>query len=353
MKLFIPGPVEVRQELLDEMSRPMIGHRTPEFSELYDSVVGGLQGLMHTENRVFISTSSSTGLMEGAVRNAGAPVLNLVNGAFGKRWHQITVRNGVEAEAMEFSLGEPVKPELVGEVLRERDYAAVTLVHNESSTGLLNPAEEIAEVVPDDTLFLLDTVSSMGGVDIDVDAMGVDVCLFGTQKCMGLPPGLAFASLSEHALNRSDRVEGKGYYFSYGSFQKYDERRQTISTPNIPLMYALENQLNHIHNEEGMAARFRRHEEMTEMTHDWAKGHGFSIYPREGYESRTMTCIENTIGIDVDAMLAELRSRGYLISNGYGDLKGKTFRIGHMADRTPEDMEELFGVMDDVIEDLL
>lgn len=352
MKLFIPGPVEVRQELRDEMSREMIGHRTPEFSELYDSVVEGLQRLMHTENRVFISTSSSTGLMEGAVRNSGSPVLNLVNGAFGKRWHNITVKNGVDAEALEFPLGEPVKPELVGEVLRERNYSAVTLVHNESSTGLLNPVEEIGDVVPDDTLFLLDTVSSMGGVDVDVDGSDVDVCLFGTQKCMGLPPGLAFASLSEDALDRTERVEGEGYYFSYGNFKKYDGRRQTISTPNIPLMYALEKQLNHIHGEEGMEERFARHREMTEMTHDWARGHGFEIYPEEGYESKTMSCIENTQGVDVEAMIGELRDRGYLISNGYGDLAGDTFRIGHMADREPEELAELLGVMDEVLAEL-
>ncbi|MBS1263915.1 MAG: 2-aminoethylphosphonate--pyruvate transaminase [Methanonatronarchaeales archaeon] len=347
MNLFIPGPVEVRPELLEQMSRPMIGHRTERFSELYESVVQGLQRLTHTGNRVFVSTSSSTGLMEGSVRNAGSPVLNLVNGAFGKRWHEITLKNGVDADALEFPVGEPVDPDTVQEMLGERSYSAVTMVHNESSTGVLNPLE-VAEVVPDDTLFLLDTVSSMGGVDVDVDSLGVDVCLFGTQKCMGLPPGLSFASLSEDALDRSENVEPRGYYFSYGSFCRYDEKRQTISTPNIPLMYALDRQLEYIHDEEGMDARFRRHARMMDMTHSWARGNGFDIYPREGYESRTVTCIENTRGVNIDEAIVKLRDRGYLISNGYGELKGETFRVGHMGDRRPEELEELLGVMDEV-----
>lgn len=352
MKLFIPGPVDVRQELLDEMSRPMIGHRTEEFSELYDSVVEGLQGLMLTENPVFISTSSSTGLMEGAVRNAGSPVLNLVNGAFGKRWHEITVKNGIDADALEFPLGEPIKPGPVEEMLKERDYSAVTLVHNESSTGVLNPLDEVSEAVPDDTLFVVDTVSSMGGVDVPVDDLDIDVCLFGTQKCMGLPPGLAFASLSEAAIARSDRVDGKGYYFSYSSFQKYDERSQTVTTPNIPLMYALDRQLDHILDGEGLESRFRRHLDMMETTQSWARENGFELYPEEGYESPVLTCIENTRGIDVAEMIQRLRERGYLISNGYGDLAGETFRIGHLADRQPSELEEILDVAGEVIEGL-
>ncbi|WGI17350.1 alanine--glyoxylate aminotransferase family protein [Methanonatronarchaeum sp. AMET-Sl] len=349
MKLFIPGPVEVRDDLLEVMSDPMIGHRSPEFSELYDEVVNGLQRVIQTDNDVFISTSSATGLLEAAVRNTvDKKCLNLSNGAFGDRWHEITERNGKECRKLEFEWGKPIDPEVVEEAFDEEFYDVVTVVHNESSTGLMNPVEEISEVIPDETLLLVDTVSSMGGVDFPVDDYDVDICVFGTQKCMGLPPGLAFCSVSEDAIERSIDVGDKGYYFSFDIFRKYNERRQTPTTPNISLLYALKKQLSYILEGEGLKSRWKRHSVMAETTRSWAREH-FDVFPESGYESESLTAVENTRDIDVSKMISRLKAKGYVISNGYGDLKEKTFRIGHLADREPREINELLNLIDEIL----
>ncbi|UOY10570.1 alanine--glyoxylate aminotransferase family protein [Methanonatronarchaeum sp. AMET6-2] len=349
MELFIPGPVEVRDDLLEVMSDPMIGHRSPEFSELYDEVVSGLQRVLQTDNRVFISTSSATGLLESAVRNTvDKKCLNLSNGAFGDRWHEITRRNGKECEKLEFRWGEPIDPEVVRDAFDEEFYDVVTVVHNESSTGLMNPVREISEVIPEDTLLLVDTVSSMGGVDFPVDELGVDICVFGTQKCMGLPPGLAFCSVSDDAVKRSKEVGDKGYYFSFDIFRKYDGRSQTPTTPNISLMYALKRQLNYILEDEGLERRWERHSVMADITRSWAREH-FDVFPADGYESESLTAVENTRDIDVSKLISRLKEKGFIISNGYGSLKQKTFRIGHLADRQPKDLKELLNLIEGIL----
>ncbi|OUJ19015.1 Serine-pyruvate aminotransferase/archaeal aspartate aminotransferase PucG [Methanonatronarchaeum thermophilum] len=350
MKLFIPGPVEVRKDLLEVMSDPMIGHRSPEFSELYDDVVSGLQSVMQTDNDVFISTSSATGLLEASVRNTvDEKCLNISNGAFGDRWHEITMRNGKDCRKLEFDWGEPVDSDVVAEAFEEEFYDVVTLVHNESSTGLMNPVKEVSKVLPDDTLLLVDTVSSMGGVDFPVDEYGVDICVFGTQKCMGLPPGLAFCSVSEDAVDRSEVVGDKGYYFSFDIFRKYNGRRQTPTTPNISLLYALEKQLDYIVNEEGVESRWERHSVMANETREWAREH-FDVFPASGYESESLTAVENTRDIDVGKLISRLKDKGYVISNGYGDLREETFRIGHLADRQPKEVTELLNIIEEILD---
>jgi len=350
MKLFIPGPVEVRESLLKEMSKPMIGHRSVEFSDLYTNVVDKIKKIMQTSNKIFISTSSSTGLMESAIRNCtNGNILNITNGAFGERWHEITKKNGKNCEKLEFEWGTPVEPSILSKELDEKKYDAVTLVHNESSTALENPIEEISDVIPEDTLFLVDTVSSMGGVDIPVDENNIDVCLFGTQKCMGLPPGLSFCSVSNNAIKKSKNVGNKGYYFSFSTFEKYNKKNQTPTTPNISLMYALNKQLNYILHEEGLKKRWKRHKRMAEMVRDWAN-ENFSVYPKEGHESNTLTAIGDVEEVDVKLLINKLKKEGYLISNGYGKLAGDTFRIGHMADRGPSDLKNLLNKINQILE---
>lgn len=350
MQLFIPGPVNVKEELRQEMSREMIGHRSEEFSELYKKLIPKLKKLAQTQNDVFISTSSATGLMEASIRNTvSEKCLNLINGAFGKRWHEITKKSGKKCETIEKEWGTPIRREDVEEKAKEDDIECVTLIHNESSTALENPVAEISGVIPEDTLLLVDTVSSMGGVDIPVDELGIDVCLFGTQKCLGLPPGLAFFTVSNKAIEKSKEVKNKGYYFSLENFIKYDKKNQTITTPNIPLLYALDKQLNLILREEKLENRWARHKEMAEMTREWARKH-FDVFPKEGFESETLTAIENTRGIDVSNLIQELKERGYLISNGYGKLREKTFRIGHLANKKPGQLKELLKEINDVLD---
>ncbi len=347
-RLFTPGPTEVRPEILKELSTPQIHHRAPEFSQLYAEIQSKLQALLFTQNPVLLYTSSSTGAMESAVTNlVGKRCLNLVNGAFSKRWHQITAGNGVSCDAFELPWDVAIKPEMVDEQLRNGMYDAVTLVFNETSTGMMNPLPEIAHVIRQypDVLLLVDAVSGMAGAKIETDKLGIDFVLAGVQKAFALPAGLAVAAVSERALARAETVPPRSYYFSLKHMYKSHKKNQTPSTPAIPHMYALNAQLDDMF-EEGIENRFARHSKMANIVQTWAKKH-FDIYPEEGYWSQTLTCVKNTKEVDVPGLISALVDNyGIRISNGYGDIKGKTFRIAHMGDTHVDEIEGLLRVIE-------
>jgi aspartate aminotransferase-like enzyme len=294
---------------------------------------------------VLLYTSSSTGAMESAVTNFVAKrCLNLVNGAFSKRWHEATVGNGVPCDVLENPWDQAIKAEQVDEKLAGGAYDAVTLVFNETSTGMMNPLEEIAEVVRryPDVLLLVDAVSAMAGVKIDTDRLDLAFVLAGVQKAFALPAGLAVAAVSEAAAQRATTVPPRSYYFNVPKMLASHHKNQTPSTPAIPQMFALNAQLTAI-LDEGLDARFARHAAMAERVRTWATKH-FDIYPEEGYRSNTLTCVRNTRDIDVAVLVDTLaRDYGLRIANGYGAIKGKTFRIAHMGDTQ---LDEIAGVLD-------
>ena len=187
----------------------------------------------------------------------------------------------------------------------------------------------------------------MGGVKIEVDKLGIDVCLFGIQKAMALPPGLAVCSVSEKAMKIAEILPNRGYYFDFLVFQKYWLRKQTPTTPSIPQMNALNYQLDKIFKE-GLENRYKRHLELAEITRKWAK-EKFELFAEEKYASNTLTCVSNSKNIKVEDLISKLRKRGYQISNGYGKIKDKTFRIAHMGDRTVAEMKELFKTIDEIL----
>ena len=350
-KLFIPGPTHVRDEILQAQAVPMIGHRAPEYAELQREVTPKLQKMLYTEQRVFLFASSSTGIMEGAIRQAANKrVLNTVCGAFSKRWHEITAANGIPCDAVEVPMGQATTPEQVDEALSKGDYDALTVVLNETSTGLTNPVPEIAELVRNkypDVLILVDAVSGMAGIKIPFDEWGIDVCLAGVQKCFALPPGLAVCAVSERAMERSKQVANSGYYFDYWVNDKYYQRGQTPATPAVSLIQALNVQMDAI-LAEGLENRWARHEAMAQKVRAWAKAN-FRLYSDERYLSNTVTNVENVREIDVGALNNALGERGAVISNGYGTLKNKCFRIAHMGDLTMQDIEWLLGQIDDIL----
>ena len=350
-RLMTPGPTQVRPEILKELATPQIHHRSLEFSELYASIQPKLQRLLYTENPVLLFTSSSTGAMEAAVTNLVAKrCLNLVNGAFSKRWHEITVGNGVPCDAFATDWDVAIKPEMVDEQLRTGAFDAVTLVFNETSTGLLNPLREIAEVVAGypGVLLLVDAVSGMAGTKIATDEWKIDLVLAGVQKAFALPAGLAVAAVSERALARAGDVPPRSYYFSLPKMHKSHLKNQTPSTPSIPHMYALDAQLDDI-MAEGLDARFARHERMAGIVQTWAKRH-FDVYPEEGFWSPTLTCVKNTRDIDVAALIKTLADEyNVRIANGYGDIKGKTYRIAHMGDTQVDEVEGLLKVIESIL----
>ena len=350
-KLFIPGPTHVRDEILQAQTAPMLGHRSSEYSDLQLDVTPKLQEMLYTQQRVYLYASSSTGMMEGSVRQASNKrILNTVCGAFSKRWFQITAANGVPCDKVEVPMGQAITPELVDEALSKADYDALTVVMNETSTGLMNPVKEIAVLVREkypDVLILVDAVSSMAGARIEFDAWQLDVCLAGVQKCFALPAGLTICAVSDRARERSAQVENHGYYFAYEQMDKRYEKGQTPATPAISLIQALNKQMDDI-LAEGLENRWNRHKEMAAYIQDWARTH-FGLYSDERYLSPTVTNIENTRGISVAGLNGELGKRGAMISNGYGDLKEKCFRIAHMGDLTLDDLKWLTGQIEDIL----
>ncbi len=351
-KLFIPGPTHVRDEILQAQTAPMIGHRAKEYSDLQKEVTPKLQQLLYTQQRVYLYASSSTGVMEGSVRQASTKkVLNTICGAFSKRWHQITAANGVPCEKIEVEMGQAITPELVDEALASGDYDAMTVVLNETSTGLTNPVEEIAALVRDeypDVLILVDAVSGMAGIKIECDAWELDVCLAGVQKCFALPPGLTVCAVSDRARERALQAPGRGYYFAYDVMDKKYEAGQTPATPAISLIQALNQQMDDI-LAAGLEARWAHHKEMAAYIQDWAREH-FALYSDERYLSPTVTNVANTRGISVTDLNEALGERGAMISNGYGSLKEKCFRIAHMGDLTMNDMRWLTAQIEDILE---
>lgn len=350
--LFIPGPVNVSKDVLEKMATPMIGHRTKEASVLQRSISDKLRELMYTKEEILLSTSSGSGLMEAAVKSCTKKkVAVFAVGAFGERWHKMAVANGIPADRIDSEWGKPTTAEMVDKALATGEYDVVTITHNETSTGIMNPVAEIAEVIKKypDVIFCLDTVSSLGGAKIEVDAWGVDICIASTQKCLGLPPGLALCSLSEKALERARTVENRGLYFDlvslYDTIQKKDY--QYPSTPSLSHMFALDYQLDKM-KEEGFEKRFEKHAEQAKVVRAWAKKH-FDMLADEEFASNTLTTIKNTKGISVADLNKELAKRGFTISNGYGALKEKTFRIAHMADTTMEEVNEILSVIEDIL----
>jgi predicted phosphoserine aminotransferase len=350
VRLFIPGPVEVRADILDAQSEWMIGHRSPEFAKLYARMQPKLQQTFFTEHPVYVYTSSGSGIWESASRCAvrdDAKILHLTGGAFSERWAEVSRTNGKEVELISVEWGQAVKPDQLADALQHETYDAVACVFNETSTGVRNPVDEYADILTayPDTLFLVDAVSIYAGAKIDVDAWGIDVCLTSTQKAFALPPGMAFGAVSPAVLERAKQVKHRGYYFDVLTLDKYHQRNNTPATPPVALMYAADKQLDAI-LVEGLDARFARHERMAEMTRAWVQNAGFAMFSEEGYHSPTVSNIANTREIDIAALNTFLRERGMVVSNGYGKLKGKAFRIAHMGDTQPEHLETLFDAID-------
>jgi aspartate aminotransferase-like enzyme len=334
----------------------MIGHRGKDFEALYASAQPGLQLIAGTKRPVFLSTSSAWGVMEGAIRNlVQKKVLTLCCGAFSDKWFDVSQRCGKEAEKIQSEWGQPIDPDLVRTKLAKGGFDTVTLVHNETSTGVLNPLSEIAGVVNEfeDVLLVADTVSSFSALPIPTDEIGVDVLLAGVQKAMALPPGLSVFVVSEKALARAETTSDRGYYFDFLEFEKNHQKNNTPSTPSISLLYALDSMVSSI-MEEGLENRFRRHSETNALVHKWAEENGFELFAPEGFRSKTLTAVRNNREIDVPAFIKAVRQRhNFLINGGYGKIKGKTFRISNMGNETTSTMEELLSALNDVLPEFI
>src|SRR5436189_2457131 len=353
VKLHIPGPVEVSEKTFRAMSAPMIGHRGQGFKDLYAKIQPQLQQLLSTKQLVYLSTSSAWGVMEGAIRNlVSKKVLNCMCGAFSDKWLDVSKRCGKEAEALQVEWGSPIRAEAIDKKLATGQFDALTLIHNETSTGVMSPLSEIAALKKKypDVMFIVDAVSSMTATKVEFHALGIDVLLAGTQKAFALPPGLAVFVCSPTALAKAATMKDRGYYFDFVEFQKNAEQSMTPSTPSIPHVYALSSKLDEFFAE-GLENRYARHRKTNQMTRDWAARHGFTLFPEKGFESLTLTCVNNGAKpggrtVDVPKLQKLVKDRGFLIDGGYGKIKGTTFRISNMGDETEATMTQLYAALD-------
>jgi len=354
LKLFLPGPTEVREEILDAQAQWMVGHRMPEAVQLFGRIQPKLRQVFRTQHRVYVSASSGTGMWEAATRNCVAKkVLHCTNGSFGDRWVEVSQANGKEVEVLAVDWDQPVLPEMVIERLAGGGFDALAFVHNETSVGITNPVQAIAQAVRrmpggEEITIMVDSVSGLTGVEMEPDLWDLDIVLTSSQKAFALPPGLAFASVSQRAFEKAKTVPNRGYYFDFVTLEKYLLRDQTPATPAISLLYALDAQLDAM-LAETLEARWARHLAMRDRVVAWVKARGFALYADAAYASPTVTTVVNTHGLIVGEINKFLRTRGMVISNGYGKLKEKCFRIGHMGDWQVTDIDELLANLDDYL----
>lgn len=359
-RFFLPGPTEVRPAVLAAMNRAVVGHRGPELTAMLAQVDGPLRRLFRTERPVYVSSSSATGLMEASIRNGvSRRALALVNGAFSERYRDLVADCGREVESYEVPWGQAHDPGEVEHRLRTGSFDAVTVVHSETSTGVLNPLPQIASAVRaaehssgEEILLLVDGVTSVGGGLVESEAWELDWILTGSQKAMALPPGLAFGAASERMLRRAAKIPGRGQYFDLLEFDRYWARHQTPNTPAVNLLYALVEQMKFI-EAEGIVARAERHQAMAERCWEWAEtvgaSLGLSLFAPSGRRSLTVTSIALPDQLNGAAIATALEARGYTIAAGYGKLKDRTIRIGHMGDHTVDELDRLLAVLEEVV----
>jgi aspartate aminotransferase-like enzyme len=353
VKLHIPGPVEVSEKTFRAFCTPMIGHRGQGFKDLYAKIQPQLQQLLSTQQPVYISTSSAWGVMEGAVRNlVSKKVLNCMCGAFSDKWFDVSKRCGKDAEALQVPWGSPIRAAAVDQKLATGQFDALTVIHNETSTGVMSPVAEIAALKKKypNVMFIIDSVSSMSAVSLKFDELGIDVLLAGTQKAFALPPGTSLFVCSKAALAKAATMKDRGYYFDFVEFQKNVEQNMTPSTPSIGHVYAMSSKLDEFFAE-GLEVRYARHRRTNQMVRDWAAKQGFTLFPDAGFESLTLTCVNNGAKpggrvVDVPKLQKLVKDQGFLIDGGYGKIKGTTFRVSNMGDETEATMQQLLAAMD-------
>ena len=335
VRFFNPGPVWVRPQVLQALTGPMLSHRSQAFMDLYGRILDKLPKVFRTApGRAHTLASSATGVWEAAlVSCVEGPVLSLGNGAFSEKWGEMAQRLGLETDTLKAEWGKPISPDDLKAKLAGKKYAAVTVVHSETSTGVLNDLPAIAKVVREnsDALVFADCVTSVAGTKVETDAWGLDVVLTGSQKAFALPPGLALFAMSERTLAAAKKKKFRGLYLDLVDIDAFAQKKQTPTTPCLSLLYALDVQLDHI-LAEGIENRWARHEAMRAAVADWAGRNGFTIFAQKGAESPTVTSMIPPAGVNAEELNKALKAAKWTTGSGYGKLKATNVRIGHMGD---------------------
>jgi aspartate aminotransferase-like enzyme len=355
LKLFTVGPVACYPQVLEAMGMQMVSHRSEEYKTLHAETVQMLQRFLETKNEVFLFSSTGSGFMEASVRNCVTKkMLCCVCGSFGKRYVEVAAANGKQVETLEVPLGEPILPDLLDKKLSETpEIEAVSITHNETSTGLINPLEMLAEVVKKHgKMLFVDAVSSMGGTEIKVDKWGLDVCFSSSQKCFGVPPGLGIGSVSADALKKSETAENKGWYFDFNVWEKHQKKQGTPMTSVVPQIAGLNRILKIIEKNGGKASFFDLYSERNSRIREGVQKLGLTMFPKSGYESPTVNCIKSPAGIDGLEVYERMRMEGFELAEGYGAIKNSTFRIGNMGYIESGDIDAMLEALDGVLDGL-
>jgi len=356
MELFTVGPVACYPEVLEAMSHQMYSHRSKEYFALHYETVRLLQDFLSTKNEIFLFSSTGTGFMEASVRNCvRKKILCCINGSFGERFAEVAEANGVTVVKLAPPLGEPISSVGLHDMLSKNpDVEAVALTHNETSVGLINPLRElVATIKKHDKLVFVDAVSSMGGTEIQVDDLGIDVCFSSSQKCFGVPPGLGIGSVSKQAMDLSATAVNKGWYFDFKVWEEDQKKgRGTPVTPAIPQIAGLNTALKMIKRNGGRKWYFDLYRERNQKIRRGIEHHGLSTFPRKGNESPTVNCINAPEGVEGGTIYEKMREKGFELAEGYGPLKKRTFRIGNMGYIEMGNIDLMLNVLGDVISSL-
>ena len=358
--MMMPGPVEVPHRVLMAMAKPMINHRGKEFSAIYADCQRISADLFKTSpDNISVISGSGTAGMEAAVgclNNKTDKILAIENGKFGQRFKKLAGKYGTVVP-LEFEWGKSVDLEAVEEQLEAGDIKTITMVHNESSTAIRNPAPEIGALAKKyGAYFILDVVSSLGGDDIRVDDWNVDIAVTGSQKCLAAPPGISIVAANERALAEMGKVSTRPYYLDLVAYHKSasKELKETPYTPAVSLFFALQEALKII-EEEGLDNRIQRHYLMTKAVRDTVTAIGIEMFPQlndvSSY-SNTVSAMKAPAGINAEDIKKAMNKRGIIITGGQDDLKGKIFRIGSMGSATPTNIMTTVAELEQVLYDM-
>lgn len=355
--LFSPGPTMLPPEVLLKMAEPIMHHREPEFEKIFSEIREGLKYLFQTKQEVLVFTSSGTGAMEGAVSNLlskGDKALVVRGGKFGERWGEICKAYGIEFIPIDVEWGRAVEPESIRKIL-ESDPAirAVYTQASETSTGVRHPIQEIAQIVKkyDDKVIVVDAITGIGVFDIPMDAWGIDVLVSGSQKALMLPPGLAFAALSEKAWKLVERSNLPKYYFDFKKELKSTKKNQSSYTPAISLFIGLRESLKMI-QKEGLEALFRRHEKLARATREAVKALGLDLYAPDS-PSNAVTAVKIPEGIDGERLKDLFFEKyGITVAEGQDRAKGKIIRIAHLGYYDKLDMVLVISALEMLLKEM-
>ncbi len=351
-KLFIPGPTHVSSDIMEVFSNPQIGHRTPEISHIISDVTKGIQNLLYTQNHVYLVSHAATGLWEMGTKNSVEKgVLHAVNGAFSSKWALSSEQNGFNTKRIDYEWGNAISIQEIDNELSTGRYDVFAMVHNETSTGAMSDLNEVSELLKNkypDIIWLVDAVSSMAGIKIEVDNLGIDFILSSTQKAWGLPAGFSVCSVSNRLIEKSKKNKTKGYFLDILTYEKYYNRNQTPTTPSIPHIYGLKKVLDLI-EKEGLENRWIRHQNMSKYVREWVDSHKQELFTSLDAISYTLTCVKNVQKWDIEKINEELLTKGFRMDRGYGKFRYKTFRIPHMGNVYMEDLKEYLNIFESVI----